>query len=226
MTHGEGQNFIKQIADAYAAAEREPTLLDTIDRLKNASVADGERIARLETRLMDRATEMDALRSTIRSLEVERDDYGFRALEANDKADALLLAIRSVQATLSSAVEASVPKAEVQPSPPPADLPPYQPPVWTETDTIHQEVKDQGEPQPSEVKTEVVDPTTDTIESPKEDGHITTNTIPIGAASEPQPSPGPYFGKRYINVPGYVSHEDWIAGGGTDEDYFISLHRA
>lgn len=29
----------------------------------------------------------------------------------------------------------------------------------------------------------------------------------------------PYFGKRYVDVPGWVSPEDWHAGGGTEADY-------
>lgn len=33
------------------------------------------------------------------------------------------------------------------------------------------------------------------------------------------PIPGPYSGKLYINIPGWVSREDWLAGGGTYEDY-------
>lgn len=42
--------------------------------------------------------------------------------------------------------------------------------------------------------------------------------MPSDAASNP--SPGPYFGKRYRDVPGYIALSDWLDGGGTKEDYY------
>jgi len=34
-----------------------------------------------------------------------------------------------------------------------------------------------------------------------------------------EPIHGPYFGKRYRDVPGFITKADWLAGGGTEEDY-------
>jgi hypothetical protein len=31
---------------------------------------------------------------------------------------------------------------------------------------------------------------------------------------------GPYVGKKYWQIPGHVSHSDWLAGGGTEHDYW------
>ena len=45
----------------------------------------------------------------------------------------------------------------------------------------------------------------------------TKDTAPI-STSQPS-SPGPYHGKLYIDVPGWVPLEDWLAGGGTEADY-------
>lgn len=42
-------------------------------------------------------------------------------------------------------------------------------------------------------------------------------STPLPAA--PQPDPWPYFGKRYTDVPFYVSLAEWLNGGGTEEAY-------
>lgn len=49
----------------------------------------------LELKCMDYRNEIDALRSKVRSLEVERDDAGFRELEATDKLATLLRVVRA-----------------------------------------------------------------------------------------------------------------------------------
>ena len=41
--------------------------------------------------------------------------------------------------------------------------------------------------------------------------------VPFGGTTEP--SPGPYFGKRYYDHPVWMTLGDWLVGGGTEYDY-------
>ena len=43
-----------------------------------------------------------------------------------------------------------------------------------------------------------------------------TNTVDATGDTSPI---GPYHGKRYIDVPGFINLRDWLEGGGTLEDY-------
>lgn len=49
----------------------------------------------------------------------------------------------------------------------------------------------------------------------------TALATPTSEAAQPTP-PGPYSGRRYIDVPHYVSLDNWTAGGGTVDDYYAS----
>lgn len=64
-------------------------------------------------------------------------------------------------------------------------------------------------------------------EAPATDNTSPMPSAPLGAtqsadATSPTPDEskptGPYFGKRYSEVPHCVSYKDWVAGGGTPED--------
>lgn len=114
-----GHNFIREIAEAYRALEQEPALLHRIKELETAHVHDGERVARLEKRLMERAEEINELNAKLRSVEAERDDAGFRLLEAEDRVDAIRKAL-GVPTEVANAVakrEAEV-RDELTPKPP------------------------------------------------------------------------------------------------------------
>lgn len=71
-------------------------------------------------------------------------------------------------------------------------------------------------------------PTThrDVVSDPVIPTHSTTDANEVGAVNTSnastisEPTHGPYFGKRYLDHPAYVPFSDWIAGGGTEENYF------
>lgn len=81
----EAMNFVRGIAEAYQALEREPELLDRIKRLEETAHRDGQTIAQREERIHQLKGEVEALTSKLREVEKERDDAGFRLLEAEDK---------------------------------------------------------------------------------------------------------------------------------------------
>lgn len=76
---------------------------------------------------------------------------------------------------------------------------------------------------PSVASTEGVSVSSDPTppNAPAADANVTTASSQDGAGTpaEVQPDRGPYYGRRYIDIPGWVSRSDWLAGGGTEYDY-------
>lgn len=70
--------------------------------------------------------------------------------------------------------------------------------------------------QPSEAVSVQPDPTQVTESSSESGSNVST-----GSAPQPEPlDPWPYKGKRYTDVPFYVSLVEWLNGGGTEEAYY------
>ena len=78
-------NFFREMVDAAKAVEAQPELLAEIDRLRQANQEDGQRIAALEIKLQQRSQELEETNRKLREVESERDDAGFRLLEAEDR---------------------------------------------------------------------------------------------------------------------------------------------
>ena len=107
MTHEQHQNVSSLVSDLVQMAEatrRLPEVERELAEMRSASSRDGDTIARLERKLMDRSAEIDELKSKLRSVEAERDDAGFRQLEAEDKVAALTNAIEGVFPALGEAL--------------------------------------------------------------------------------------------------------------------------
>lgn len=107
MTHEQHHNVSSLVSDLVTMAEatrRLPEVERELAEMRSASSRDGDTIARLERKLMERSAEIDELRAKLRSVEAERDDAGFRQLEAEDKVVALSNAIESVFPALGEAL--------------------------------------------------------------------------------------------------------------------------
>jgi hypothetical protein len=226
-----GHNFIREIAEAYRALEAESGLHAQIDLMAKERIRDGETIARLEMRIMELKALEDDLLTKVRSLEVERDDAGFRFLESEDRLDAIRRAIGMPEA-IASAVAKATEKVEPLVEAKPAES------TWTSTDeygatTIHSEPnRIEGEPnyvpgsfsnplpgtEPTgQSEADPIASTTQATQSPS----ASSATVPIqeGASSIASEPVKPYSGKRYVDHAYYVSLSGWLAGGGTEEDY-------
>src|SRR6516162_11478518 len=105
-------NFFREMVDAAKAVEAQPELLSEIERLKQANREDGERIARLEQKLMERASEVYDLKHELEEVKSERDDAGFRLLEAEDR----LVRIRDLLPVppVEPVAEPTLPQAEAE----------------------------------------------------------------------------------------------------------------
>jgi hypothetical protein len=225
-----GHNFIREIAEAYRALEAEQGHLDTIARHEKQRVTDGETIARLEMRIMDLKAQQDETQAKLRSVEAERDEAGFRALEAEDRLDGIKRAIGMPEAIAKAKAEGiaeATPKAE--------------PKLATQTANMEQaltgqgwhEIADQTQPVPEIVKSiedagqSVADPiapvSTPSMESAPTQHSEYSASPSVGSSQTSEPkadgSLKPYHNKRYHDHPYYVSLQGWLNGGGTEEDY-------
>lgn len=198
-------SLVSDLVEMAKATEMLPQVQAECERLRQSHIIDGETIARLESKLIDRSAEIDELHSRIRSLEVERDDYGFRALAADDKANALASVLRNTQAAIGAALSA----AEPEPVAPQA--------VY---EAVSEGVPAMGSPWPTQGESAPL-PTAPLMEAPSAPiaqwpEPAVTELIPT---TIPEPAPGPYTGKLYMREPGYISRSDWLAGGGSMEAY-------
>jgi septal ring factor EnvC (AmiA/AmiB activator) len=78
-------SLVSDLVEMAEATRKLPELQRSLEEFERKSREDGERIARLEQKLMEAAAREDELKAKLRSVEAERDDAGFRQLEAEDK---------------------------------------------------------------------------------------------------------------------------------------------
>lgn len=240
-------NFAEALVEMAKATEELPKARAEIDRQSTMIEDYAKQVQSLELRAIDRKNEIDKLVSRINDLEVARDDAELRFLEADETLHNVLGNLRSVQASLGSAVATlDPPKAESEPKAEPMGQSDADPtmsvnsgePKSDQTSVASSAIEDatfNDSPTASptwtnytensfpEVKTEAAgEPTAtnlniNTAKSEIADGHPAEN-IKSALASDTPPS-GPYSGKRYYDHPVYVSLDDWIAGGGAAIDY-------
>jgi len=94
MTNESISGFLNSIAEAKRAFDAEPEHLQRIQDLEVDQRRLGDTIATRELRIHSLKQDNDALLGKLRSVEAERDDAGFRALEEADRVSALLTLVR------------------------------------------------------------------------------------------------------------------------------------
>jgi hypothetical protein len=214
--------ILNAITEAKTALDREPVLQSRITELEHNLDKSQRHAQELELKLMERNATIDALQSKCRSLEVERDDMGFRELEAQDKLDAL----RNVVKTFTAAAESLMPKvvevAQAEPvsesvtigsaatgsfsTAPLNESEPMPPP----NPALSSEAGQSASPLPSPV----------TSGEPKSEPSSVNYSAPTDATSTK-----PYEGKTYSQVFGStantgVSLTEWEQGGGSTNNYW------
>ena len=205
--NGDLGNVIRSITEASQALEREPGHLNRIKELEQQHIDDGARVARLEAKIIDMSALHDNLLAKLRSVEAERDDYGFRHMAAEDKANAVVRVLKDLQNVVGTAIHSAEPP---QPNP-------VAPPDQSAADPTSAPASGTGSGTGSEVSG------TESEDKPVwwRDREASGRFLPETSVEEPKPQ-GPYSGKKYWQVPGYVSREDWLSGGGRIEDYTMT----
>ncbi len=173
-------------------------LLPKVEAERDEAIRHGHELAnlvqRLELKAHDRNQEIEALHAKVRELEVQRDDAELRFLEADDKINRLVNLVRGATVTLGEAVkEPEMPQPEPEAAPIPVEQSPYYPQA--------------GQSEPDPMTQSVSNGPTEVVSSGQE------------TVGNTEPNSGPYTNRRYIDVPGFVSRPDWLAGGGTEADY-------
>ena len=232
-------SLVSDLVEMAKAVELLPQVQAELDRARETIDHRGQHIEQLELKAHAYKQEIETLHSTIRSLEVARDDAELRFLELDEHASAVTRSLGDMQAALGQAVVLlSPPKPQPEPEPinPHANEPPLpvspalhvedqKPSVgseeWSrqynaETETMKAFSEGQSEPDPLPQP-----PISNTSEGYTVE-HGGTGTIESehgNSAQSSEPPSGPYYGKRYIDIPGWVSRDEWLAGGGTQYDY-------
>lgn len=213
-----GHQINSLVGDLVAMAQAMERLPIAEQELAESRRLHGETLdttARLEQRIINLKAEVEAKNEVIRSLEVAKDQAETMFLEADDRTSRALDFIKATFGNAGSLIQAlETPRAEEPKAEPITDpvvvaaLKPYMgSPNWTEE---HGFATGQSEAGPI-------------AQSESMSLHtVSSQSADAGEGVKPEQSVselGPYHGLRYINVPGWISRDDWLAGGGTNEDY-------
>ena len=140
MTRDVG-NFVHDLVEMAKAMEQLPLVREELEAAKHDVCVGLDRIQILELRLLDRANEIDALNAKVRSLEVERDDAQFQALEEQERTSAFKRFVENVFGTAGNLLKASQPAVEPTPIPPMPTLPAD----WRYSDTRYNNIEGRWE---------------------------------------------------------------------------------
>jgi len=94
MTNESISGFLNSIAEAKRAFDQEPVYVRQIQDLEADKKRLGDTVAHRELRIHELKQNEEALTQKLRSVEAERDDAGFRALESDEKVQTLLMVVR------------------------------------------------------------------------------------------------------------------------------------
>lgn len=242
--------FVSDLVQMAQAMERLPQIEAELATVRRELGQAQDTVQRLELKLIDRNTTIDELNAKVRSAEVSRDDAELRFLEADERitqfgnlvkasAAALGLSIAeppkaepTTEVTTAAPSTAYASDGTISPGEQEASASALSDPTApseagdgrlsgtaTETTTAPASVDATSQGQSE------ANPTLNPVEAnsnPLDTAHDGNAVSQADAqmVGEPQPLHGPYFGLYYIDVPGYVRLEDWLAGGGTEEDYY------
>lgn len=90
MSNGDINAFLQTMVEAKSAIDAIPALRSEVEHLRRQTHIQGETIANRELHIHNLKQNVTELTQKLRSVEAERDDAGFRALEEADRVQALL----------------------------------------------------------------------------------------------------------------------------------------
>lgn len=202
-------SLVNDLVEMAKAVELLPQVQAELDRARETIDHRGQHIEQLELKAHAYKQEIETLHSTIRSLEVARDDAELRFLELDEHATKAIDFARTATINMEAVMALlSPPKAQPEPEP----INPHANEPLPVSPALHEDAgQSEGHPTATKVTIQSQDATTQNVE--------TWDRVDTTSHSAIEPPVGLYSGKRYIDVPGWVSREDWLAGGGTQYDY-------
>jgi len=248
MSPASVSNFVGDLVAMATAFERLPQVEADLAEARNTINAHLNTIQRLEHKLLDRANEITDAQSRIRSLEVERDDAQFHALEADDRTQRALEFIKATFGNAGALIQALEPPATPKPEQATSDVPVSAVPAAAEVMPINspepEAQRPLTDPVPSLEGTPMPQPSPapEVAASSGESSTGASADIPnphameapsTAPTTEPSPAPDaskPYAGKKYSEVNkaardrgdfGWWETQDgWLSGGGTIDNYY------
>lgn len=219
--------ILSAITEAKVALDREPQLTSRILELERSLNQAQSHNQSLEVGIIGYKRTIDELETKVRSLEVERDDMGFRELEAEDKLNALRRVVSDFTSYAVPLMSTPIPVTQVEPVaeqvevanplPTASSLPDSSPPVQST-------IADQNAT--GEALGERESPLPSSASMTEGQSQNATSALEATALSQPSSTPKPYEGKTYTQVfgslsQGYISRDAWIEGGGTYQDWYV-----
>src|SRR5882724_10878562 len=219
MTADNINSFVGNLVEMAKAYEELPSVKHDLAVANETIQRNADTVTDRELSILSLKAEIEILNSRIRSVEAERDDAELRFLESDDKAGKALAALGHITASLNDAKAALTPPApEPEPITPPT--PDATPVDINEGGSPYTEAEHAFSGSASNIDSVGVGVSSDPSAPVGEDAFTPPSVASSAdAVTGTDPTLFPYYGKRYIDVPGYVSRYDWIEGGGTEENY-------
>lgn len=209
-------NFVQDLVHMAQATERLPQVEEQLDVAIALNAKQAETIQARELSILDLKAEIETLNTKVRDAEVARDDAELRFLELDEKASKAIRFLAQIQGM---AVQAELALEPPKPEPTPEPEPVTSGGEGVMGQPVHVGI-DMGAPEAPQGQSES-HPTAYTTESPSISAtSIAENTAPVEQAGVDQTKP--YTDKFYYDHPTYLSLTNWLAGGGSEENYFQS----
>lgn len=249
MTGNQINSFVGNLVEMAKAYEELPGVQAELSAAHGTLEVQSNTISRLEQRIMELKGEVEAAHANTHRVEAERDEAIGSFLAADNRAMRALDFIKAGFGSAGAFVQSleppkPEPKAdEVKPVEP---MPPemakigentYFGAAEAEPAPVHPFVVDPLAESPLHPAPQGER----ALEEPASSGHALTPTdgwapsadntasseasasglhpTPNEPPAAPDASHGPYHGRKYVQVPGFISRQDWVNGGGTEADY-------
>ena len=239
-------NFVHDLVEMAKAMETLPGVQRELEQARSDNSTLLDRIQRLEASIHDHKVEEERLHAKIREAEGRADQAETMFLECDDKLSAFRRLAQSFTGDLQSLVKAQEPPAPPAPEPTPASVQPEQ--AASDTTPAQAPVNDPrhdfdpppaswADPSPAGVTFAGNPGNVDSVSSApgqseagptvssqqatasQDSGLQTANAEQSVSTPSAIAADRPYYGKLYIHVPGWISREDWLAGGGDAHAY-------
>lgn len=205
-------NFVHDLVEMAKAMEMLPQVQADLEQANKLNSEQGTVIAAREESILKLKSEIDALQAKVREAEQGRDAAETMFLECDDKLSAFRRLAQTFSTDLGSLIQAQQPPA----------------PMAVPSEEQVQGVSESkpmegypGNPLPGTFPDPIASPQGQSEADPTTAQPSTTTgtTTPVEPTASSEPQAGPFHGKLYINQPGWISREDWLAGGGNEATY-------
>lgn len=211
-------DILSAISEAQSALNREPEYKTRISDLEAQLSRVMSHNQGLELNIAGYKGDIAELQSKVRSLEVERDDAGFRLLETEDTLASYRIHIEAFNNSIAHLMPLAPAPVVASAA---SEVEPQSVPITEHKSETEVPVHATADNVPSGER--ATDPT---VAASQEPSSPTANSVGADAISSASPvsSPKPYEGKTYSQIrathEGYISYIKWVDGGGTYDNYY------